>query len=534
MDKPVVLLILDGWGYRKDPMGNAIALANTPNWDALLKDYPWTLMHCKGQWVGLSPGQMGNSEVGHLNIGAGRLILQPLAKIDKMIESGEFYRHKALGDFLRRVSEAQRQLHIMGLLSDGGVHSHIEHLFALINACAQNEIKKVAVHAFLDGRDTSPTAGIGFIQNLLEKLASYPFTAELASVSGRYYAMDRDKRWERTEKAYRAIVEGIAEHTICNPLTHLKKSYEWGETDEFVVPFVVAGGEVDGARKGDPLTMHPDDAVIFFNFREDRARQLSYALTADEFSHFPRRMVIKHFFSFARYSEEMDNPVLLDEQVVRGTITELLTKRGLGVFKCAETEKYAHVTYFFNGGREEPFEGEERILVPSPKVPTYDLKPEMSAFEVTEQAVNAIRKGAHSLYVINLANGDMVGHTGVLPAAVKAAEAVDACLGSILEAIHWGKDAFLLITADHGNFEEMLAKDGKTALTQHSLNPVPVVVVGTDKKLKRDLRESKTLPEDSQAEELAGEQALRDIAVSILELMGTEPTPEMDGKSLFK
>lgn len=534
VDKPTFLLILDGWGYRKNPEGNAVSLANTPNWDNLLKSFPWTLLHCKGNWVGLSEGQMGNSEVGHLNIGAGRKIIQPLTKIDEMIKTKEFFSHQELSQFLARVREGGRLLHILGLLSDGGVHSHINHLYALLDACALKEVKKVAVHAFLDGRDTSPNAGIFFIENLLKKLADYPHLAELASVSGRYYAMDRDGRWERTEKAYRAIVQGKAEHIICNPLLHLRKSYEWGETDEFVVPFVVAGGEVDGARKGEPLMMHPDDAVIFFNFREDRARQLSYALTSEEFPHFPRPVRIQNFFSFSRYADDLKNPILISDEVIKETVTEVLSTLGLRVFKCAETEKYAHVTYFFNGGREEAFPGEERVLVPSPKVATYDLKPEMSAFEVTEESVKAIKSGKYALCVVNLANGDMVGHTGNLSAGIKAAEAVDKCIGRFLDATNEGKDAFLVITADHGNFEEMVNRDG-TISTQHSLNPVPFVLVGADRQLQESLPNNpQEFPDDDKAESIAGEQALRDIIPTVLNLMHIPASKLMDGRKLIK
>ncbi len=531
--KPVVLLILDGWGYRKSQEGNAIALAKTPNWDFVIQEFPWTLLHCQGEWVGLSPGQMGNSEVGHLNIGAGRKVLQPLTMIDTMIENEEFFRHTGLLNILRNAKGAGGRVHIMGLVSDGGVHSHIRHLFALLDTCEQNQIENVCVHAFLDGRDTSPRAGIGFIEDLLKKLASYRPRAELASVSGRYFAMDRDKRWERTEKAYRAIALGMAEKTISNPLHHLQKSYEFGETDEFVVPFVVAEGEVDGARKGDPLSMHPEDAVIFFNFREDRARQLTYALTKQDFLHFSRPIKIEHFFSFSKYSEELDFPTLLTCNELPDTVTEVLSKLNLPVFKCAETEKYAHVTYFFNGGREAPFELEERVLVPSPKVATYDIKPEMSAYEVTAEAVKAIKEGRHALYVINLANGDMVGHTGNLSAGIKAAEAVDLCLGRFLEVTNEGKDAFLLITSDHGNFEEMLAEDQKTASTQHSLNPVPFILVGPDTNLRFDLRnEEGYLPDDAGAEALAENQSLRDIIPTALKLMEIEPPEVMNGSPL--
>ncbi len=524
VDKPAVLLILDGWGYRKNTEGNAIALAKTPNWDALIREYPWTLLHCKGEWVGLSPGQMGNSEVGHLNIGAGRRVLQPLTKIDEMIRTGKFYQHRSLTAFLKLAAERGGTLHLIGLTSDGGVHSHINHLFALLNACANAKVGSVAVHAFLDGRDTSPTAGIGFIKKLLKELADYPFRAELATVSGRYYAMDRDKRWERTEKAYRVITEAKSDIRTDESIAHLRKSYEGGVTDEFVHPFVSSASYAG---------MLSDDAVLFFNFREDRARQLSWALTRSDFPHFPRPLVIKHFFSFSKYAEDFTNPTLLSDDVLSDTVTELLTSRGLSVFKCAETEKYAHVTYFFNGGREEPFPGEERVLIPSPKVPTYDLKPEMSAFEVAEASVKAIMSGRFALCVINLANGDMVGHTGVLPAGIRAAEAVDECLGEILKATNFGRDAYLFVTADHGNFEQMINEDG-TVSTQHSLNPVPLVLVGSDKVFSLPLpKEVNRLPDDADANQVPENQSLRDIIPTILKLMGIPLSTQMDGSSLL-
>ncbi len=535
MIKPVVLLILDGWGYRKKSQGNAIALARTPTWDYVIRRYPWTLLHCKGEWVGLSDGQMGNSEVGHLNIGAGRKVLQPLARIDSMIASGEFYTHKELARFLSSTAEAPRNLHIIGLVSDGGVHSHINHAFAVLDACAKYQVKSIVFHAILDGRDTSPYAGRGFIEELLGKLASYPYTAELGTIMGRYFAMDRDNRWDRTELAYRAIVEAKTALYTRNPVAHLDTCYKDGETDEFIKPVVIAKGEIEGARKGKPEGMHADDAVLFFNFREDRARQLSYALLKRDFSHFPRPFTIKHFFSFSRYSDELTNPTLLESKPLRGTITELLTGQGYKVFKCAETEKYAHVTYFFNGGREEAFDREERTLIPSPKVATYDLKPEMSVFEVAEVAVSAIKSGTFLLHVINFANGDMVGHTGNLSAAIRAAEAVDSAMKKILVAVQEGENAHLLITADHGNFEQMIGDDGKTELTQHSLNPVPFVLISPDANLKKPIKAdaNASLPDDTEAQSSAGHQSLRDIAPTILTLLKMDIPEHMDGESLL-
>ena len=534
--KPGVLLILDGWGYRRSRNGNAVALAHTPTWDYLMRAFPWTLLHSHGEWVGLSDEQMGNSEVGHLNIGAGRKVLQPLARIHRMIEEGSFFTHPALSSFLHETEAAGSRLHLMGLLSDGGVHSHIGHLMALIDAAEKMGVRQLAVHAMLDGRDTSPTAGRGFIGQLLPRLASYSGTAELASVSGRYYPMDRDQRWERTERGYRAIVQGQADEVSRDPLASLMQRYERGETDEFVQPFVVAGSSVAGARGAEPLAMQPQDRVLFFNFREDRARQLSWAFLRQDFKQFARPFIlpVENFFSFSRYSDELDNRTLLTTEELSETVAEYLASQGLGVFKCAETEKYAHVTYFFNGGREEPFPGEERALIPSPKVATYDLKPEMSVFQVAEKSVQAIKSGKYFFVVINFANGDMVGHTGILEAAVEASEAVDKALAQILSATGEGKDAFLIVTADHGNCEEMLRSDG-TVLTQHSLNPVPLVLIGGEgRTLGRAAPDPNHPPSDDDAEAFAGEQALRDIVPTFLDLWGMGKPSVMDGASLLK
>lgn len=533
--KTGVLLILDGWGYRSDPGANAVALAHTPTWDYLTRAFPWTLLHCKGESVGLSDDQMGNSEVGHLNIGSGRRVLQPLARIDRMIADGSFFTHPALAGFLKETAAANSTLHLVGLLSDGGVHSHFSHLRALVEAAASFEVPRLAVHAVLDGRDTSPTAGRGFVAQLLHLLAQYPGSAELATVSGRYYAMDRDERWERTERAYRAIVNGQADEVSTDPEATLAARYAKRQTDEFVEPFVMAGSAVSGAHAVEPVRMQPDERVLFFNFREDRARQLSWALLQKDFRHFARPYVlpIENFFSFSRYSHNLPNRVLLTEQELPGTITEYLTAQQLKVFKCAETEKYAHVTYFFNGGREEPFPGEERMLVPSPKVATYDLKPEMSVFQVGDKAVRAIKSGEYFFVVINFANGDMVGHTGILEAAIAAAEAVDKALALVLSAVGEGRDAYLIVTADHGNCEQMRSADG-AVLTQHSLNPVPLVLIGGEgRTLRRAVSDPEHPPADDEAEVFAGEQALRDIAPTFLDLWQMPAPAEMDGSSLL-
>jgi 2,3-bisphosphoglycerate-independent phosphoglycerate mutase len=519
--KPGVLLILDGWGYRFDPTANATRLARTPNYDRLLRENQWTLLDCMGVAVGLSPGQMGNSEVGHLNIGAGRRVVQPLAKLDQMVSRGEFLRHPVIVKAMEEAAQTGLRLHLIGLLSDGGVHSHISHLFALIDVAAKLGVKKLAVHAILDGRDTSPYSGKGFLHGLLRKLAEYPFEARLATVCGRYYGMDRDKRWERVEPAYRAIVQGQGS-TTNDAIDYLGLCHQRGETDEFVKPFCVVDGD------GKPLQMQPEDSVIFYNFREDRAREISRALYLEDFNAFERLFIIKRFVSFSRYSEEFHNPVVLEEQELRNTIAEFLSNQDRCVCKVAETEKYAHVTYFLNGGREEPFKGERRVLVPSPKVATYDLKPEMSVMGVTNTAVDMINSGACFLTVINFANGDMVGHTGNLDAAVKAVEAVDKNLGRILDAVDYGKKAYLVVTADHGNCERMRDSAGNV-YTAHTLNPVPLVIVGTSRTLKNPYTEA---PEDVFADTRG--QALRDIVPTFVDLWSMERPAEMDGRSLLE
>jgi len=440
-----------------------------------------------------------------------------------MVARGEFLRHPEIARLMKACAETGSVLHLIGLASDGGVHSHISHLFALIDAAAQFNVKRVAVHAILDGRDTSPYSGKGFLYGILRKLRDYPHEGRLATVSGRYYAMDRDKRWERIEPAYRAIVQGQGP-TTGEPIEYLGKLHERRETDEFVKPFCVlpAGGD------GKPLLMQPEDSVLFFNFREDRARELSRALYLKDFTAFTRPFTVKHFLTFSRYSEEFDNPVVLEEPELRNTITEYLSNQGLCVCKVAETEKYAHVTYFFNGGREEPFPAERRVLVPSPKVATYDLKPEMNAIGVTNVAVDMINSGTCFLTVVNLANGDMVGHTGNLEAAVKAAEAMDRSLGRILDATDNGQKAYLVVTADHGNCERMRDSAGNT-YTAHTLNPVPLVAVGTVRHLKHSYKEE---PEDVFADTYG--QSLRDIVPTLLDLWSLEQPADMDGRSLLE
>jgi len=520
--KSGVLLILDGWGYRFDPTGNAVRLANTPNWDRLLQEHQWTLLDCMGVAVGLSPGQMGNSEVGHLNIGAGRRVIQPLARLDQMVARGEFLTNPAIAGIMKSTVASNSALHLIGLLSDGGVHSHISHLFALLDAAAHHGVKQVVVHAILDGRDTGPYAGKGFLHGLLRKLKEYPYSAKLATVSGRYYAMDRDKRWERLEPAYRAIVQGQGS-TTTNPIDYLGALHQRGQTDEYVKPFCV----VDAEGNKEPVLMQPGDSIIFYNFREDRARELSRALYLSDFDAFDRPFTIERLLTFSRYSSDFGNPVVLPDEELPNTVTEFLSKQGRSVCKVAETEKYAHVTYFFNGGREQPFENERRVLIPSPKVATYDQKPEMSAMSVTNTAVDMINSDGCFLTVINLANGDMVGHTGDLEAAVKAAEAVDHSLGRILEAVDYGKKSYLIVTADHGNCERMRDSAGNIYVT-HTLNPVPLVIVGTIRQLEHPYKEQ---PEDVFADTHG--QALRDIIPTFLDLWSMEQPPEMDGRSLL-
>ena len=509
MKKPTVLMILDGYGLNPRTEGNAVQAARTPNLDALSEAWPTARLFASGAYVGLPDGQMGNSEVGHLNIGAGRIVYQELTRITNEIESGKFYSNFAFMQTVAHVMKHDSALHLWGLVSDGGVHSHIDHLFALLKLARNAGLQKVYVHAFLDGRDTGPKVAKKFLKALQDRMERLQ-TGEIASVSGRYYAMDRDNRWERTQLAYDALALGRGE-TARTPLEALEAAYERGEADEFVKPTVIL-------RDGAPVAVvEPDDSVIMFNFRPDRARQITRAFTDPKNTSLrrPKGLMPVSYVCMTQYDKTMPGvSVAYEPQKLDNTLGEYLSSKGLTQLRIAETEKYAHVTFFFNGGREERFKGEERILVPSPKVATYDLQPEMSAREVTDRLVEEIEKGVHDFILVNFANADMVGHTGVFEAAVKAVETVDACVGRTADAV-LSTGGTLFITADHGNADEMLDENGKT-MTAHSLNPVPVILVGAGTSLS--LREGK----------------LADIAPTLLELMNLKQPREMSGASLIE
>jgi 2,3-bisphosphoglycerate-independent phosphoglycerate mutase len=510
--KPIVLTVLDGWGYRAETKGNAIALARKPNYDELLRKFPNTLIQTSGPFVGLPEGQMGNSEVGHMNIGAGRIVHMDITRIDLLIANNQLDQVPLFQQAMER--GRQRQLHFLGLLSDGGVHSHMNHLFGLLEMAKKEKVEKVFVHCFMDGRDTPPNSGRDFVRKLQQKMRELG-VGEIATVVGRYYAMDRDNRWERIELAYRALVHGEAEHKTNDPVAALQASYEQGVTDEFVKPVVITQGAGPAAQ---PVGLiRDDDAVIFYNFRADRARQITYALEAPDFDKFrdPKRPKNLFFVGMTKYDKNWPwlkcviQPEKL-EHILAQVFQELQYKN----LRCAETEKYAHVTYFFNGGVEKPFTGEERILVPSPKVATYDLKPEMSAGGITDTVVNAIEKGEFDAIIMNFANADMVGHSGKLEAAVKAVEAVDVGLGRIYQALKPRRGSWI-ITADHGNAETMIDPTTGGPHTYHTTNPVPFICVSDNDQLQ-----------------LAPGGALRDIAPTMLEILG-EPAPkDMTGRDL--
>ncbi len=509
--KPIVLTVLDGWGYSPETKGNAIALARKPNYDALLKKFPNVLIHTSGPFVGLPEGQMGNSEVGHLNIGAGRIVQMDITRLDAKIASGEFFKEP----LLLQAMELGRahQLHLMGLVSDGGVHSHINHLFALLQMAKQNKVDRVFVHAFTDGRDTPPNSGIFFLQQLQKKMNELAL-GKIATVSGRYYAMDRDNRWERIQRAYDAMVHGRAEAKFPDAVSGLKANYERLVTDEFIVPAVITSG---GASSSPTTLIRDDDAVIFFNFRADRARQITRALVEPEFKEFADNARPQNLFFVGMTQYEKTWPWLRyiqGPEKLEHILAQLFGEMGFKNLRCAETEKYAHVTYFFNGGVEKAYPGEERILVPSPKVPTYDLQPEMSAAGVTDAVVKAINKGDFDAIIMNFANADMVGHTGKLEAAIKAVETVDECLGRIHSALAPRGGAWI-ITADHGNAETMIDPVTGGPHTYHTTNPVPLIL----------------LCEDNQARLRPG-GSLRDISPTLLGVLGIPAPKEMTGHDL--
>lgn len=511
MKHPLALIILDGWGCSAGIRGNAIFLAGTPNFRHFRENYPYTTLRASGEDVGLPPGQMGNSEVGHLNIGAGRVVYQDITRISKAIRTGEFFINPVLVEAMRKAKDGKGSLHLFGLVSDGGVHSHLTHLYALLEMARRYDLPRVFIHAFLDGRDVPPASAKEYIQEL-EKKCQELNTGKMATVMGRYYAMDRDRRWERVEKAFDAIVYGEGERST-NALEAVERSYENGVTDEFVVPTAIVDGN------GNPVGMvEKGDVIIFFNFRADRAREITRAFTDGDFEGFRRRNGYPgvHFVCMTQYDATIAAPVAFPPQSLKHTLGEVLAERGLKQLRIAETEKYAHVTFFFNGGVEKPNPGEDRILIPSPKVSTYDLKPEMSAYEVTERVLEEIAGDRYDVIILNYANPDMVGHTGSLEAAIKAVSVVDECLGRVVRAIV-DKGGFALVTADHGNAEQMLEENSEEPHTAHTTNPVPFVLVG-DEYRQRALR---------------SDGALEDIAPTMLEILGIPKPPEMTGCSLL-
>jgi len=511
--KPIVLTVLDGWGFRAETKGNAIALARKPTYDALLKKFPNTLIHTSGPYVGLPEGQMGNSEVGHLNIGAGRIVHMDITRIDLLIANKQLQSVPLFQQAMER--GRQRRLHLMGLLSDGGVHSHINHLFALLEMAKQQKVENVFIHCFMDGRDTPPHSGRDFVQQLLQKIRELG-VGQIATLVGRYYAMDRDNRWERIELAYHAVVHGEAETRTDDPLAALQRSYEQDVTDEFVKPIVVTKGSGPTAPPVGPI--RDDDAVIFFNFRADRARQMTYALAAPDFDKFVDSKRPKNLFYVAMTQYDKNWPWLkyvIGPEKLEHILAQVFADIQYKNLRCAETEKYAHVTYFFNGGIEKPFAGEDRMLVPSQKVATYDLKPEMSAAGIAESVIKAANDSAFDVVIVNFANADMVGHSGKIPPTVQAVETVDACLGEIYTAVRRAGGA-MLITADHGNAELMIDPATGGPHTAHTTNPVPFIVVA-EKANQFDLKSG---------------GSLRDISPTLLGMMGLDEPQEMTGADL--
>jgi 2,3-bisphosphoglycerate-independent phosphoglycerate mutase len=506
---PVALIIMDGFGLRAERAGNAVAQAHKPNFDRLMRTYPHATLRASGEAVGLPQGQMGNSEVGHLNIGAGRVVYQDLTRVTRAIETGEFYTNEVFLKAIAHVKEKGSRLHLYGLLSDGGVHSHIMHLFALLELAKQHQLKDVYIHAFLDGRDVSPTSGIRYIQRLMDKMAELG-TGKLATIQGRYYAMDRDNRWERTEKAVKAMVYGEGPRAK-DPIKAIEESYRNSVYDEFVIPTVM----VDENEQPVGL-IRDEDAIIFYNFRPDRAIQISQVFTNSDFRGFDRgESFPKDLFyvCLTHFSETVNGYVAYQPTNLDNTLGEVLTQHHLRQLRIAETEKYPHVTFFFSGGREEKFPGETRILINSPKVATYDLKPEMSIYEVTDALLKEIEGERHDVIILNFANPDMVGHSGKMAPTIKAVEAVDECLGKVVDAL-LAKGGVAIVTADHGNADQIIDDEGNP-VTSHTTNPVPFIVT----KQGIELRES---------------GILADIAPTMLHLLEIEQPKEMTGTSMIK
>ena len=504
---PVALIVLDGLGLRDEREGNAVAQANTPVLDELWEKYSTTTLRAAGEAVGLPDGQMGNSEVGHMNIGAGRVVYQNLTRIFKSIEDGDFFTREPLVKAMNHVKEKGSALHILGLLSDGGVHSHYEHMFALLQMAKDQGVERVYIHGFLDGRDVGPRTAETYIRETERQMKAIG-VGEFASISGRYYAMDRDKRWERTQLSYDAIVYGKGE-VYSDALTGLAASYEEDVVDEFVVPFVVE-------TKDGIIEAEEDDAFVFFNFRPDRAIQLSRAFTQDGFDGFDtgaKDFKQSPYVSFTHYSDEVVSDVVFESENLKNTLGEVLADAGLRQLRIAETEKYPHVTFFLSGRREQEFEGETRILIHSPKVATYDLQPEMSAPEVTEALLDEIRNDRQDAIILNYANPDMVGHSGMLEPTIQAVETVDTQLGRVVEAL-LEKDGVAIITADHGNADVMVTDEGKP-MTAHTTNPVPLIITKENLSLRAD-------------------GILADLAPTMLQLLGLEQPAEMTGTTLIK
>ena len=507
MKKPYALIIMDGFGINEREEGNAIRAAKTPNIDKLMVECPNTIVHASGMDVGLPDGQMGNSEVGHTNIGAGRIVYQELTRITKAIDEGDFFENSALTDAMDNCVKNGKALHLLGLLSDGGVHSHNKHLYALLKMAKQKGVKDVHVHAILDGRDVPPSSGVDYVKQLVEEIRKIG-VGDIASVMGRYYAMDRDNRWERVSKAYNAIVlgEGLKAESA---VTAVEASYNEGVTDEFVVPTVI---EKDGKPCG---RIAEGDSVIFFNFRPDRARELTRTIVDPEFEGFERKYFPTKFVCMTQYDASMPGVnVAFKPESLKNTFGEYISRKGLRQLRIAETEKYAHVTFFFNGGVENVYDGEDRALINSPKVATYDLQPEMSAYLVTDEVEKRILSGEYDVIILNFANCDMVGHTGIFEAAVKAVETVDECVGRVIAAIE-KMGGVALITADHGNADQMVDYEKGGAFTAHTTNVVPLILVGRkDVKLKPG--------------------RLADLTPTLLDLMGLEKPAEMTGESLIE
>jgi len=509
-NRPVMLLIRDGWGFREEKEGNAIAAAKTPVHDRLFETYPWIYMSASGREVGLPAGIMGNSEVGHLNLGAGRIVKQEQTVITEAIEDGTFFSNAALVAAIENVRKNNSRLHLMGLCSDGLVHSDLNHLYALLELAKQEDITEVFIHCLLDGRDTLPKRALKYISQV-EKKCAVIGVGRIASVAGRYYTMDRDKRWDRVKKGYDALVYARGE-TAASAREAVENAYARGETDEFVLPTVLLDGEKP------IVTVRSEDSFVFYNFRADRARQITKAFNMPDFVGWEREEFVKpHFVQMTQYEDDIPASVAFPPREIRNNLGTLVSRAGMKQLRIAETEKYAHVTFFFNSGAEDPYEGEDRCLIPSPRIATYDLQPEMSAYKVTEEVLKRIDSDTYNLIVLNFANPDMVGHTGVFDAAVKAVEIVDGCVGRVVDAM-LAKNGTVLVTADHGNCELMIDPESGGPHTAHTTNPVHLMLV--DNNLKS-------------AKLLADGAKLADVAPTLMHLLGLERPPEMTGRCLL-